>query len=110
MTFYKPTRAAWVWGVLILILAACAPAATPTAPPAIPVTPAEQAAPAEPASGAVNASPTQAAAPLPSGSTAEPPTVLPTQPVISNEFTPSDPSQVALAAGRPQLVEFFAFW
>jgi hypothetical protein len=104
MKFFKPTRAAWVWGVLILILAACAPAATPNPPPAIPVTP------AEPASGAVNSSPTQAAAPLPAGSTAEPPSVLPTQPVISNDFTPSDPSQVALAAGRPQLVEFFAFW
>lgn len=29
---------------------------------------------------------------------------------ISKEFTPSDPKNVKLAAGKPQLVEFFAFW
>jgi hypothetical protein len=110
MTFFKPKRVAWVWGVLILILAACAPAATPTSPPAIQETPAEQAAPDEPASGPVNASPAQVAATPPTSAPVEPPAALPTQPAISNEFTPSDPTQVALAAGRPQLVEFFAFW
>jgi PBP1b-binding outer membrane lipoprotein LpoB len=31
-------------------------------------------------------------------------------PVIDNEFHPSDPTTVSLAAGRPQFVEFFAFW
>jgi len=30
--------------------------------------------------------------------------------VISEDFVPSDPATVSLAAGRPQLVEFFAFW
>ena len=29
---------------------------------------------------------------------------------ISTVFTPSDPKSVKLAAGKPQLVEFFAFW
>lgn len=29
---------------------------------------------------------------------------------ISTEFTPSDPKNVKLSAGKPQLVEFFAFW
>ncbi len=29
---------------------------------------------------------------------------------ISKEFTPSNPKNVKLNAGKPQLVEFFAFW
>jgi uncharacterized lipoprotein YajG len=29
---------------------------------------------------------------------------------ISTEFTPSDPKSVKLNAGKPQFVEFFAFW
>ena len=29
---------------------------------------------------------------------------------ISTEFTPSNPKTVKLNAGKPQLVEFFAFW
>jgi hypothetical protein len=33
-----------------------------------------------------------------------------TEPVIKTEFTPTDPATVNLAAGKPQLVEFFAFW
>lgn len=28
----------------------------------------------------------------------------------NRDFTPSDPAAVTLAAGRPQLVEFFAHW
>jgi hypothetical protein len=39
-----------------------------------------------------------------------PPTEAPTAHAISEEFTPSDPEAVNLAAGKPQLVEFFAFW
>jgi hypothetical protein len=39
----------------------------------------------------------------------QPAAVQPTKP-ISKEFTPSDPKNVKLAAGKPQLVEFFAFW
>jgi len=34
----------------------------------------------------------------------------PTPPVIETHFTPTDPATVNLAAGKPQLVEFFAFW
>ncbi len=30
--------------------------------------------------------------------------------LISKEFTPSNPKNVKLNAGKPQLVEFFAFW
>jgi hypothetical protein len=40
--------------------------------------------------------------------TAAPPTA--TAFVISEDFTPSDPATVNLAAGKLQLVEFFAFW
>ena len=50
------------------------------------------------------------AAPTAEAPTAEPPTPEPTAFVISDEFTPSDPEAVNLAAGQPQLVEFFAFW
>ena len=31
-------------------------------------------------------------------------------PTVETGFTPSDPKTVKLAAGKPQLVEFFAFW
>ncbi len=31
-------------------------------------------------------------------------------PTVETGFTPSDPKMVKLAAGKPQLVEFFAFW
>jgi hypothetical protein len=31
-------------------------------------------------------------------------------PDIHADFTPTDPATVNLAAGKPQLVEFFAFW
>jgi hypothetical protein len=52
---------------------------------------------------------------------ADPPTqaapteqVAPTEqaagPALDNEFHPSDPATVSLATGRPQFVEFFAFW
>ncbi len=31
-------------------------------------------------------------------------------PAANDDFRPTDPAAVSLAAGRPQLVEFFAFW
>ena len=38
-------------------------------------------------------------------------TGAPTQePTVETGFTPSNPAIVKLAAGKPQLVEFFAFW
>jgi hypothetical protein len=43
-------------------------------------------------------------------SSTAPPDTPTTAPVISTEFTPTDPATVSLAAGRPQLVEFFAYW
>ncbi|MBI5714036.1 MAG: hypothetical protein HZC38_11540 [Chloroflexi bacterium] len=38
------------------------------------------------------------------------PTVAQPAKLISKEFTPSNPKNVKLNAGKPQLVEFFAFW
>jgi hypothetical protein len=29
---------------------------------------------------------------------------------VKTDFTPTDPTTVSLAAGRPQLVEFYAVW
>lgn len=38
------------------------------------------------------------------------PQAAPTALGVSSEFTPTDPKTVNLAAGRPQLVEFYAVW
>jgi hypothetical protein len=35
---------------------------------------------------------------------------LPTAPVVKAGLEATDPTQVQLASGEPQLVEFFAFW
>ena len=32
------------------------------------------------------------------------------EPVVKTDFVPTDPNQVRLAAGKPQFIEFFAFW
>lgn len=37
-------------------------------------------------------------------------TVAPATPEIKENFVATDPSTVNLSLGRPQLVEFFAFW
>ncbi len=56
------------------------------------------------------ASPAPAAI-VPQGPAPTQPAVVPTVlPVIKTEFTPTDPATVNLAAGKPQFVEFFAFW
>jgi len=34
----------------------------------------------------------------------------PTQPAVKAGLTATDPGSVQLASGRPQLIEFFAFW
>ncbi|HEX9674770.1 MAG TPA: hypothetical protein VGA07_02210 [Anaerolineales bacterium] len=35
---------------------------------------------------------------------------IPTEPLIRQELAATDPTGVVLGAGRPALVEFFAFW
>ena len=69
-----------------LALAACAPAATPTPAPAAESTP---------------------AAPAPATAAASTPAP---RPAVRDEFVASDPAAVNLALGRPQFVEFFAFY
>lgn len=105
---------------MILTLAACAPAATPQAPqsnapvqaavvtakpvatqPATQETPTTNAATDTPA-----AAPTDAPAIVPTEALAAAPTKKP----VKTELEATDPTTVNLAAGRPQLVEFFAFW
>ncbi len=84
-----------------ILLAACA-----TPEPTLP-------APAVSTKAPVVSQPTSAPAVVntapPQPTVAQPTTVQPAKP-ISKEFTPSDPKNVKLNAGKPQLVEFFAFW
>jgi hypothetical protein len=51
---------------------------------------------------------------VPACATNEPAAVPKTQsqPVeaVKTDFLPTDPASVNLAAGKPQLIEFFAFW
>jgi hypothetical protein len=82
-----------------LMLAACSSSSAPAAN--TPSISQNNAAPA-----GLTANPTTAP---PQPSTALP-TETPSLAVIDNEFHPSNPATVSLAAGRPQFVEFFAFW
>ena len=89
------------WIALALALVACGSSAQPVDPP-IP------AAVAPPTEANANALPT--AAPVAVAS-AEPGVVsIPTEPLIRQELAATDPTGVVLGAGRPALVEFFAFW
>lgn len=78
------------------LLAACASPATPA-----PAAPPTSQPPAQPAATEVRQTDPQAAAPVPGAA--------PT-PTLRADFEATDPSTVALAAGQPQLIEFFAFW
>jgi len=100
--------------ITAILIAACS---TPT--PTLPAPIANTQAPAvsQPTQSPAVSQPTQA--PAVSQPTSAPVVVntAPPQPTaaqpakpISKEFTPSDPKNVKLAAGKPQLVEFFAFW
>jgi hypothetical protein len=125
MKLRPPQTRAWRWLALAaLLLAACGPqaaaptavASTPSLAPALVSTTAPTAAAAEPtvpgaepaATEPVGAPGTEAAPTALAEPTLAPPTA--TAFVISDEFTPTDPATVNLAAGQPQLVEFFAFW
>lgn len=81
-----------------LTLSACA-SATPANTSPAPAVNTQAAAPATVAPAANTASASTAV----SAATAAPKK-------ISTVFTPSNPKSVNLAAGKPQLVEFFAFW
>jgi len=96
----------------MLAMAVAAGCSAPAAPAVAPTSD-------EPATGAQapasTISPADAAVSMPStaGDIAAPATVeQPAQPEheANRDFTPSDPTAVTLAAGRPQLIEFYADW
>lgn len=82
-------RLLWIAAVAAGLLAACAPPA-PTPPAAYTSPPASAAAPATEPAGS------------PAPTAARPP--------VREDFVATDPATVELAAGRPQFVEFFAFY
>lgn len=96
------------WLMIFGLLAACAPtvvAPTAVAPTAAPALPTKSNAPvAAPTSAPAAVEPTVEVKPT---ETAE---AAPTPHAVKAELEATDPSTVQLAAGKPQLVEFFAFW
>lgn len=104
-----------------VLLTACAPAATPTdggvglapslAPTIAPTEAGVGLAPTVPPAPSAEP-PTAAPAPTEAPTVAPQPTAMviqDTRPMV-DVFKVSDPTTVNLAAGAPQLVEFFAFW
>jgi hypothetical protein len=99
--------------MMVLLLSACATPAGPTQPAfQEPVPSVEETAPATPSEeGEIVGSivPTFSPAPdEPASSTPSP--EPPIQPTPRLDLHATDPSGVTLAAGKPQLIEFFAFW
>jgi len=91
-------RRGLAWIALALALVACGSSAQPADLPT----------PAPPTEADAAAPPTAIPAPA---SPAEPGIVsIPTEPPIRQELAATDPTGVVLGAGRPTLVEFFAFW
>jgi len=103
MTALAPATAPYVfcrlsWTALALALVACGSSAQPAALPT-PAPPTEANAAALPTATPVAVSP------------AEPAIVsIPAAAPIRQELAATDPTGVVLGAGRPTLVEFFAFW
>jgi hypothetical protein len=94
-----------------LLLAACAPAATPqTAQPEAPVQAAATAKPAATQPTSQEAPTEIAATDVPAAAPTDAPAAAPTKKPVKTELEATDPATVQLAAGKPQLVEFFAFW
>lgn len=99
--------------VLVLAMATVATVATGCSTPAAAPTVADPAAGAQvpastdaPVDTAVSAFPTTDDVAAPATAEQAPQAVRDP----NRDFTPSDPAAVTLAAGRPQLVEFFAHW
>ena len=103
MTAFPPATAPNVfsglsWIALALTLVACGSSAQPADLPT----------PAPPTEANAAAVPTAAPA---ADSPAEPEIAsIPTEAPIRQELAATDPTGVVLGAGRPTLVEFFAFW
>jgi hypothetical protein len=99
--------------MMVLFLSACATQAGPT-PPAFqaPVPSVEETAPGTPSDeGEIVGSIVPTFSPVPSESASTTPSPEPAiQPTPRLDLHATDPSGVTLAAGKPQLIEFFAFW
>ena len=94
-------RRGLAWIALALALVACGSSAQPADLP----TPAAVAPPTK-----ANATALPTAAPV-AVATADPGIVaIPTAAPVRQELAATDPTGVVLGAGRPTLVEFFAFW
>lgn len=109
MTPHHQPRRAWRRTSLLilaaLVLVGCSPGvASPLPSDQVEPSPADTATPA-PTVLPTEAAPDPIATPL--GSTSAPPEPTPT---ARRGLQATDPGSVVLAAGRPQLVEFFAFW
>lgn len=83
------------------VLAACAPTAVATPLAAAPTS-------APTLAPTVAVQPTPAVLPIAAEPTLAPSPVPATAVVIKDEFTPTDPTTVNLALGRPQFVEFYS--
>ena len=95
-------------GLLLLALAACK-ATAPSPPAEAPVAVEASETPAQPA-----AAPSDTPQPAQEDTPAAPPTNTPlaaqATPTLRPELEATDPTTVNLAAGKPTLLEFFAFW
>lgn len=96
---YLLAASVWLW-------AACAGVATPNGEPNV-TGPGPTSAPAAEPTNPPAAGPTNAPAAEPTNALAVAPTATRE---IKTDFVATDPSTVQLAAGKPQLVEFFAVW
>ncbi len=83
------------------------PAGTPATTQPVPTVPGT---PAGAASPTIPPPPVGVTATVPAPSTTPTPTLTPTLTEVDPEFHPTDPDEVELAAGKLQLVEFFAYW
>ena len=91
-------RKGLAWIALALALVACGPSAQPADLPT----------PAPPTEARADALPP--ATPTPASPAEVDPTSVPAAAPIRQELAATDPTGVVLGAGRPTLVEFFAFW
>jgi hypothetical protein len=99
--------------MMVLLLSACATEVGPTQPASVePGTVADETATATlPKEGEIVGDVVPMVSPVPEEPASAVPSPLPAvQPTPRLDLHATDPSGVTLAAGKPQLIEFFAFW
>ncbi|NOY98662.1 MAG: hypothetical protein GXP40_05595 [Chloroflexi bacterium] len=95
----------------VIVISACAPktSAPPASPPPAPTVELSDSVQPSPAPATEESAPAPGTeSPDAAGPTAESAPVVVTP--RGNQLEATDPSMVNLASGRPQLIEFFAFW